>query len=105
MSSFAKATEGQTSLLVEWLAKRSSKSEVWWRDPESNRGRKDFQSFALPTELPRQIYKFVSTYAQDIFLAFVVLVADHERAYESNGGPYGMLFEPLYFKPAGKGRK
>ena len=23
----------------------------WWRDPESNRGHKEFQSFALPTEL------------------------------------------------------
>ena len=25
----------------------------WWRDPESNRGHKDFQSSALPTELSR----------------------------------------------------
>ena len=24
----------------------------WWRRPESNRRHKDFQSFALPTELP-----------------------------------------------------
>ena len=26
----------------------------WWRDPESNRGHKDFQSSALPTELSRR---------------------------------------------------
>ena len=27
----------------------------WWPDPGSNRGHKDFQSFALPTELSRHI--------------------------------------------------
>ena len=26
----------------------------WWRNPESNWGHKDFQSFALPTELTGQ---------------------------------------------------
>jgi hypothetical protein len=26
----------------------------WWRNPESNRGHKDFQSSALPTELFRR---------------------------------------------------
>jgi hypothetical protein len=29
----------------------------WWRDPESNRGHKDFQSSALPTELSRLVEK------------------------------------------------
>ena len=29
--------------------------EEWWQDPESNRGHKDFQSSALPTELSCQI--------------------------------------------------
>ena len=28
----------------------------WWRDPESNRGHKDFQSSALPTELSRPAF-------------------------------------------------
>ena len=28
------------------------KAKKWWRGPGSNRGHKDFQSFALPTELP-----------------------------------------------------
>src|SRR5690606_18083746 len=30
------------------------KLEEWWQDPESNRGHKDFQSSALPTELSCQ---------------------------------------------------
>jgi hypothetical protein len=28
--------------------------EIWWQDAESNRGHKDFQSSALPTELSCQ---------------------------------------------------
>ena len=31
----------------------------WWRDPESNRGHKDFQSSALPTELSRHAIDIV----------------------------------------------
>ena len=34
-----------------WCVQTALKQKKWWRDPESNRGHKDFQSFALPTEL------------------------------------------------------
>ena len=34
---------------------------LWWRGTESNRRHKDFQSFALPTELPSHIlYNFLA---------------------------------------------
>ena len=35
-------------------ARRIKNDERWWRDPELNRGHKDFQSSALPTELSRR---------------------------------------------------
>src|SRR5439155_753653 len=43
---------------LAWLANRSSRSlssvsEGWWRGTESNCRHYDFQSYALPTELPR----------------------------------------------------
>ena len=54
------------SLARRWLnhaADKSTKGEVllqagalWWRDPELNRGHHDFQSCALPTELPRHAW-------------------------------------------------
>ena len=31
--------------------------EKWWQDPELNRGHKDFQSSALPTELSCQPFR------------------------------------------------
>ena len=43
----------------------------WWRDPESNRGHKDFQSSALPTELSRPA--FVSR-------VFLEKIPDNRRA-------------------------
>ena len=36
--------------ILSWLGKPECK---WWRGPESNWGHEDFQSTALPTELPR----------------------------------------------------
>src|SRR5439155_22601907 len=41
---------------LAWLAIRSSPkaSEGWWRGTESNCRHYDFQSYALPTELPRR---------------------------------------------------
>ncbi len=39
----------------------NTKQKEWWRDPESNRGHKDFQSSALPTELSRQMKIIDST--------------------------------------------
>ncbi len=33
---------------------------LWWRGAESNRRHKDFQSFALPTELPSQDDKVIT---------------------------------------------
>ena len=35
-----------------WCVQTALKQKKWWRGPGSNRGHKDFQSFALPTELP-----------------------------------------------------
>jgi hypothetical protein len=37
------------------LSFRISGLRKWWQGPESNRGHKDFQSSALPTEIPCQI--------------------------------------------------
>ena len=43
---------------VDWakvqVSSLSAPSEDWWQDAESNRGHKDFQSSALPTELSCQ---------------------------------------------------
>ena len=33
----------------------ATEGEAWWPDSESNRGHKDFQSFALPTELSGRV--------------------------------------------------
>ena len=34
----------------------SPQNKKWWRGPESNQRHKDFQSFALPTELPSHFF-------------------------------------------------
>lgn len=38
-----------------FMDRKPRKTIKWWRGPESNRGHEDFQSTALPTELPRHV--------------------------------------------------
>ena len=47
---------------------------VWWCHQESNRGHKDFQSFALPTELWHHCFSFA--------VAKVVKLLDYASALE-----------------------
>ena len=40
--------------MFQWEQK--VRNNKWWPDPESNWGHKDFQSFALPTELSGRLW-------------------------------------------------
>ena len=45
-----------------WCVQTALKQKKWWRGPGSNRGHKDFQSFALPTELPHHWYNWLTSF-------------------------------------------
>ena len=42
-------------------------SGLWWCHQESNRGHKDFQSFALPTELWHHLCSFLHCKGREFF--------------------------------------
>ena len=62
-----------------WCVQTALKQKKWWPDPGSNRGHRDFQSLALPTELSRHlIYCIIYhrlRFCQALFLVFCVFFA------------------------------
>ena len=61
-----------------------------WYHQESNRGHKDFQSFALPTELWHQLFFFCECKGNDIFL-IAKIFANKSLFFVYFGRFYGRL--------------
>ena len=68
----------------------SSDSFLVWYHQESNRGHKDFQSFALPTELWHQLFFFCECKGNDIFL-IAKIFANKSLFFVYFGRFYGRL--------------
>ena len=66
----------------------------WWQGPESNWRHKDFQSSALPTELPRHWGKFTKRHARGFFRDFSVGEKIAAELCLHSGTPAGIFFHP-----------
>src|SRR4051812_24709338 len=66
-------------------AVRRPQAPLRWRGPESNRRHHDFQSCALPTELPR----LAALYEAEFWVLRHVLFRVHDPAHDPDPSGYG----------------